>query len=368
MIRVFLIFSTLFFSYNLSAMSTAIGHGPIGLMADHFHKKGEWMISVRVSNMEMKKNMLNGNTISDKELLQQPNPFSEMPMMHNDSYFKTHRHPHTGEPKMPAKLSVIPRKMTMKMIMLGAMYAPSDNITLMGMTMFNDKEMKLDTYRGMMNRNYLGSFETSSSDLSKISLSVLFNLHENENSRWHLIGGLEKSIGENTKKGMVLTPMNTNTSITLPYGMQPSDKALRLLAGVTNVSKVNGFVIGNQILFRKSIEEENWNFGDEFEYNLWFQGSFNDNISYSLRLNYLDTDTIDGKDKNIMAPVQTANPYNYGGEILNLGVGLNFMTNFLPGKHSDRLAIEFILPIDQDKNGLQMKNEAKFIIGFQKSL
>ena len=167
---------------------------------------------------------------------------------------------------------------------------------------------------------------------------------------------------------MVLTPMNTNTSITLPYGMQPSDKALRLLAGVTNVTKINSFVLGNQILFRKSIEEENWNFGDEFEYNLWFQGSFNDNISYSLRLNYSDTDTIDGKDKNIMAPVQTANPYNYGGEILNLGLGLNFITNFLPGKHSDRLAIEFILPIDQNKNGLQMKNEAKFIVGFQKSL
>ena len=228
--------------------------------------------------------------------------------------------------------------------------------------------MELDTYRGMMNRNYLGSFETSSSDLSKISLSALFNLHENESSRWHLIGGLEKSIGENTKKGMVLTPMNTNTSITLPYGMQPSDKALRLLTGVTNVTKINNFVLGNQILFRKSIEEEDWNFGDEFEYNLWFQGSFNDNISYSLRLNYLDTDSINGKNENLMAPVQTANPRNYGGEILNIGIGFNFITNFLPGKHSDRLAIEYIIPIDQDKSGLQMKNEAKFIIGFQKSL
>jgi hypothetical protein len=312
--------------------------------------------------MEMKKNTLNGKNISDIEILNQPNPsfkmssMNDMPMMEMSSM------------KMPKNLSVIPRKMTMRMIMLGAMYAPSDKITLMGMAMFNDKEMELDTYRGMMNRNYLGSFETSSSDLSKISLSVLINLHENKSSRWHLIGGLEKSIGENTKKGMVLTPMNTNTSITLPYGMQPSDKALRLLTGVTNVTKINNFVLGNQILFRKSIEEEDWNFGDEFEYNLWFQGSFNDNISYSLRLNYLDTDSINGKNENIMAPVQTANPRNYGGEILNIGIGFNFITNFLPGKHSDRLAIEYIIPIDQDKSGLQMKNEAKFIIGFQKSL
>ena len=39
-------------------------HGPIGIMADHFHKKGEWMVSLRFANMEMKKNILNGNSIS----------------------------------------------------------------------------------------------------------------------------------------------------------------------------------------------------------------------------------------------------------------------------------------------------------------
>ena len=56
------------------------------------------------------------------------------------------------------------------MIMLGAMYAPSDKVTLMGMAMFNDKEMTLDTHQGMMQRKYLGTFETSSSDLSKVSI------------------------------------------------------------------------------------------------------------------------------------------------------------------------------------------------------
>ena len=79
---------------------------------------------------------------------------------------------------------------------------------------------------------------------------------KNESSRWHLIGGLEKSIGENTKKGMVLTPMNTNTSITLPYGMQPSDKALRLLTGVTNVTKINNFVLGNQVYLEKVLKKK----------------------------------------------------------------------------------------------------------------
>ena len=38
-------------------------------MADHFHKKGEWMVSLRVTNMEMKKNILNGKSISNDEVL-----------------------------------------------------------------------------------------------------------------------------------------------------------------------------------------------------------------------------------------------------------------------------------------------------------
>ena len=71
-------------------------------------------------------------------------------------------------------------------------------------------------------------------------------------------------------------------------------------------------------MVKKVIDEKDWNFGDEFEYNIWFQGSFNDRASYSFRLNYKDQDSIDGSNKTIMAPVQTANPLNYGGDGIKL--------------------------------------------------
>ena len=357
--------------------ANAIHHAPIGVMGDHFHKKGEWMVSLRFANMQMKKNIFNGNSISTEDILKQPNPFSKMPMVMknsesmsamNDTPSKISDHPHTAPMKIPMNLSVIPKKMTMRMIMLGAMYAPSDKITLMGMVIFNDKEMILDTHQGMMARNYLGSFETSSSDLSKISLSALFNLHKGESSRWHAIFGLEKSVGDNFEKGMVLTPMNMKASITLPYGMQSSDKALRLTTGLTNVRSIGNFILGNQLLVKKVIDEKDWNYGDEFEYNLWFQGSFNEKASYSFRLNYKNQDSIDGSDKTIMAPVQTANPLNYGGEVINFGIGINTIFDIFGGRHKDRFAFEIIKPIDQNKNGLQMKDDIKIHIGFQKSL
>lgn len=371
-----LLITFVFLPLNIYAMN-AINHGPIGVMADHFHKKGEWMASLRFANMEMKKNILNGNSISAEDILKQPNPFSKMPMIMKNSESmlamnevpsKISEHPHSTSMKMPMNLSVIPNKMTMRMIMLGVMYAPSDKVTLMGMAMFNDKKMVLDTHQGMMARKYLGSFETSSSDLSKISLSALFNLYKVEFSRWHAIFGLEKSLGESSEKGMVLTPMNMKTSITLPYGMQSSDKALRLNAGITNVRLIGDFILGNQLLVKKVIDEKDWNFGDEFEYNIWLQGSFNDRASYSFRLNYKDQDSIDGSDKTIMAPVQSANPLNYGGKVLNLGIGINAIFDIFGGRHKDRFAFEIIKPIDQNKNGLQMKDGITIHIGFQKSL
>jgi hypothetical protein len=54
------------------------------------------------------------------------------------------------------------------------------------MAMFVDKEMVLDTYAGMMDRDYLGSFETSSKDLSNLSLVALYKLHQDPKKSYPL--------------------------------------------------------------------------------------------------------------------------------------------------------------------------------------
>ena len=53
-----------------------------------------------------------------------------------------------------------------------------------------------------------------------------------------------------------------------------------------------------------------------------------------------------------MAPVQTANPFNYGSDVLSIGLGLNRVLDLFGGKHKDRFSFEIIKPIDQNKNGL----------------
>ena len=47
------------------------------------------------------------------------------------------------------------------------------------------KDMKLQTFSPMMNRNLLGNFNTSSSDLSEITFGAMFKIKEEHNSKWH---------------------------------------------------------------------------------------------------------------------------------------------------------------------------------------
>ena len=319
-------------------------NAPIGVMGDHLLMKGKWMLSSRRHHMTMKGNQFNGESISDAKVLQQANPFSSMP-------------------NMPSQLSVVPQEMTMNMLMLSTMYAPSDDLTVMGMAMFVDKKMTLDTYGGMMDRDYLGSFETSSKDLSNLSLVALYKLHQDPKNRTHLHFGLMKNIGKNDSTDEVLTPMNMVTNMTLPYAMQSSDRASRLIIGTTNVSTLGQYSIGAQALFSTAISKDDWLFGDYWDLNTWLQKDYNQDLSLSARIHFKSQKKIEGRDTSIMAPVQTANPLNYGGQTIDLSLGANLALDLF-GTKNKKLGVEIILPLQNNLKGLQMKRKWSLVAGY----
>ena len=324
---------------------SAIEHAPIGIMGDHFHKSGESMLSVRYSYMSMRGNRFKGAGISNEDVKVMPNPLSAM----------------------PPKLSIVPQNMTMSMGMIGGMYAPSDSVTLMLMGMFMSKDMDLNTYEPMMGRKLIGSFSTSSRDISNFSLGALFKIHETPSNRWHGEITIDKSVGNISEQGAVLTPMNMRKKMILPYGMQIGDKATRLIGAITNVRHMqNSWAVGGQIRAKSVVEHEDWYFGDTLELNAWVQHKLKRAISISARVNFKHEDKISGRNSMISGPVQTANPENYGGKQIDLAIGLNVLAQIFPGKE-DRVGIELVFPLDQDKNNLQMDSDYGLILGYQKS-
>src|SRR6056297_2085707 len=90
----------------------ADGHAPIGVMGDHIHKTGEVMLSYRFMHMDMSGYRSGTNGLSPEQVAATPNRFF-------------------GMPGQPPNIRIVPTSMTMDMHMFGAMYAPSDRLTLM---------------------------------------------------------------------------------------------------------------------------------------------------------------------------------------------------------------------------------------------
>ena len=302
------------------------------------HHEG-FMFSIKHGLMKMNHNISNGNNISNSKILE-----------------------------MPTKLSVIPENMDMKMTMVEGMYAPSNNLTLMVMGTYLSKEMILSTYSPMMERDLIGHFNTSTSDISDITLSALFKIREKNMSKWHGEVSYQKSVGSADQTGKALTPMGTRIEMIMPYAMQSGDDATRVILGLTNTRQLNEKIIwGNQIKRKIVVNNSHWSFGDQTELNSWLQYSLGKHISFSSRLKFLDQDGISGRDSMIVAPVQTANPDNYGGKELHFGFGINWAMNLSPGGN-DLLGFELLRPLIQNKNNLQMKSDHQIILGYKKNI
>lgn len=336
--------------HNQGSDLRADAHAPIGVMGDHMHEAGEIMFSLRWMRMNMAGTKDGRDELSNNEVVTTvPNRFFGMPMQ-------------------PPTLRIVPQTMNMDMIMFGAMYAPTDWVTLMAMGMFVDKRMELLTYRGPVGTTRLGTFETSASGLGDTKLSGLFRLYEDETTHVILNAGLSLPTGSITKEDSILTPMNTRPTVRLPYSMQLGTGTVDFLPGITYRGRAGDIGWGAQAMATLHIGQnsQDYRFGNKFEGTAWASYEVFDALSFSLRMTGKTESRIQGIDSQIVGPVQTANPDYYGGETIELGAGVNTIATegFLRG---NRLAAEFSMPVYRNLNGPQMPVVYMFTLGWQKS-
>ena len=321
-------------------------HAPIGVMGDHMHKTGEWMFSYRYMSMSMEDNLQGSNNISPEGI--------------RDSGLG---------------LRVVPLQMTTDMHMFGAMYAPSDKLTLMLMVNYVEKEMDHLTFMMPMgpmmpmSMNETGVFTTKTSDIGDTKIGALYSLRSGDNTNIHLNLGLSIPTGKIDYTDQILTPMNTTPSPRLPYPMQLGSGTYDIQPGITYAGTRNSWDWGSQVkmIIRLDDNDEGYSLGDQTQVTSWGGYRFTHWLTGSLRLTYTHTDEISGKDALINLPVQTSNPDNFGGERIDLGVGITLIGSEGAQK-GHRLAFEYETTIDQDVNGIQMEMQDMLTIGYQFSL
>jgi len=327
----------------------ADSHAPIGVMADHMHKAGEWMLSYRFMTMNMQDNLKNSSSIDpDTIATTEPNRFS-------------------GMPGMPPTLRIVPLEMTMDMHMLGLMYAPTDNLTLMLMANYVSNSMRHVTYAGGIGTDELGNFKTATRGWSDTSLSGLLHLLDRNGNKLHAIIGVSLPTGSTEESDRILAPTGMTPVVRVPYPMQLGSGSYDPILGINYSGSRERLGWGAQWRgeFRTSRNDDDYELGDEHRLNVWLSYLFRPAISGSIRFEYFRRDNISGQDPMIMGPVQTADPDRQAARRSDVALGINYAAS--GSMQGWRLALEYVLAVDQKLDGPQLETDDQLIIGLQKA-
>lgn len=325
-------------------------HAPIGIMGDHMHGKGEWMLSYRFMRMEMEDNRNGTNGLSPEEIATTiPNRFF-------------------GIPGQPPTLRVVPTEMTTDMHMVGGMYAPTDWMTLMVMGNYIDREMDHITFAGGAGTTRLGTFTTKANGLGDTKAATLLRLYEDDTHHVHLNAGVSLPTGSIKERDVVLAPTGALLDLRLPYAMQLGSGTYDLLPGVTYYGNHHKWGWGAQYAgtVRLGENSQDYTLGDKHQLSVWGSYLWTDAFSTSLRVTGETESKIDGIDTQIVAPVQTADPDNYGGERVSVSLGLNTVVPSGTFK-GHRFSVEATVPVYQDLNGPQMERDHALMFGWSKA-
>lgn len=300
------------------------GHAPIGVMGDHYHKKGKFMVSYRFMPMWMKDNIQSSKDITNESIYQ--------------------------------NFMVAPQKMNMNMHMLGVMYAPSDQVTLMVMGNYISNSMDLRTRMGV-------KFTTESGGLGDITVSSLIKIMNNNRQSVHGNVGISIPTGDIDQRDAI--PMMNNAQ--LAYPMQLGSGTWDPTLGLTYLGQSNKISWGAQskYKFRLGENSENYTFGNRFDLVGWGAVKVSDYFSFSTSLSYFNTQKINGVDADLnprMMPLFNTN--NSGRNQMDIGLGTNF---FVPkgSLKNLRIGAEIKIPAYQKVNGIQMKNTLMATFGIQ---
>ena len=328
------------------------GHAPIMVMGDHRHKAGEYMVSLRQMDMSMTGNIKSTDDIADSAVLTMANQ-------------------HANPPMNPPFVRVVPQKMDMKMTMLGAMYAPTDKVTLLAMFMYIENQMLLQAYNNM-DLTPCAPFTSKSKGTGDTTLGALIEGGATANGKWHYGLGLSLPTGSIEETGRpAATPMGCNAAtmqMRLPYPMQLGSGSYDIKPSLTYNGDWRGWRIGAQAnaVLRLKDNDADYRLGDRIEVQGWAMRRLTNWLSASARLDISRQGKMDGQDAAITLPVTTAQTASSGGTYANMALGLNLIgqTGRLA---AHRLALEWIIPLHQDANGVQMKRDDTLMIGWQKA-
>lgn len=300
----------------------ADAHAPIGVMRDHVHGKGEFMLSYRYDYMHMDGNRDGSSSVNRQAVL--------------DDYM------------------VAPTKMPMHMHMIGGMYGLTDQLTLGVMTGFMNKEMDHVRRDG-------STFKRANNGITDTKINGLYEFYNDGTHRMQFNAGISLPTGD-------INDRKSNGTV-FAYPMQMGSGTYDLLPGLSYSGIAPDWSWGAQAnsVIRLGSNDRSYTLGDRAQLTAWGARNINDMLSVSLRLDGQAWGNVEGRERELQGPTfmaPPADPARQAGERVEALIGLNYIVPKGPLK-GNRLAAEFGIPVYERLDGPRLETDYRITLGWQ---
>ena len=326
----FALFLPLTVSGDETRRSKADKHAPAGLMGDHMHQQGEWMVEYKYMNMYMEDNRIGSTPISDADAISIGN-------------------------SLGTNFGATPTQMTMEMHMLHIMYGVSNDITAYTMVML--PSLTMDHIRGPGNPAGPGTpFTTHNSGFGDLGLGALIRLYTDDDD--DLVLNLGATVPTGDLFSTTSIPTGGAMSQPLPFPMRLGSGTFNMRPAMTWKRYFCCSSVGLQYSSDHPIGNNyrGYSVGDDFRLNTWYSRLVRDKLALSARLESRWLTNFDGNDPQTMDNVISTNVESFrGGYTLNLGLGVMALFN------GHLINVELVPRLYQDLDGIQLETDWTFI-------
>lgn len=307
-------------------------HPAAGLMSEHMHDGGEVMLGLRFERFRSSgTNQAGTDPIADPAIV-------------------------------AAGFSARTEAMTMDMVMLDLMYAPTSNLTLMAMPHYMRHRMEMlgiDPAAGTGGGGHGGhgaghaipfgeTHAHSTEGFGDTLVAASYRLARGPRLGVHATLGVWIPTGSADRKD--------GDGKFVHYGMQPGSGTWDLEPSLTVTGLTGPFGWGAQAAYRWRTSEHNesgFAFGDKARATGWASYLIDSDLGATARLEYAHEGQVlghyDGPHNHTAPPDRQA---NYGGDVVTAGLGLNWLLP-VSGGRSPQLGAELAMPLYQNVNGIQ---------------
>ncbi|TNE33964.1 MAG: hypothetical protein EP350_02815 [Alphaproteobacteria bacterium] len=323
-------------------------HPAAGMMNEHMHDGGEFMLGLRYSHDSYRgANQSGTDAIADGDIY-------------------------------AAGYGVRASRMDMDMVMLDIMYAPNDQLTFMIMPHWMRHEMTMVGINPMNTGMDMGGM-----DMTQPHSGLPFGetmTHSTEGFSDTLVSGslrLARSPSFNAHVTIGLWLPTGRVDRTNPdgtfvhYGMQSGSGTWDIELVATILGAEGAFGWGAQASYRWRTEEHNasgFSFGDKTLVTSWASHLVGARASATARLSWEHEGQILG---HYNAAHRHASPSdrqtNYGGDKVLVGLGLNLALPF-SGAKPPQIGFEAAVPVYQNLNGIQLPEDWRLSLSLTKTL